>query len=174
MASQSRWRRAVLVHPPEPLRHPDDRSVLRLELLEVALSALDDEHRLRQIRRVDDRDLRAGWRGRQDEDDRSDKVRRIMDSPPRSESSRLRSRIRWKLQVARQVHLHPVSLANRDGWQTIQKPAHDLQACLRRGVGAAGDDDRPVAVPADKPAVPIHCARPLIRPTAAAAPNVDQ
>ena len=29
-------------------------------------------------------------------------------------------------------------------------------------------------VPPEKPAVPIHCARPLIRPTAAAAPNVDQ
>ena len=62
----------------------------------------------------------------------------------RSESSRLGSRIRGKLQVARHVHLHPVSLANRDGWQTIQEPAHDLKACLRRGVRAAGDDDRPV------------------------------
>ena len=52
----------------------------------------------------------------------------------RSESSRLGSRIRWKLQVARHVHLHAVSLADRDGWQTIQEPAHDLQACLRRRV----------------------------------------
>jgi hypothetical protein len=71
MSGQSRWRRAVLVHPPESLRHPDDRSVLCLEFLQVALSALDDENRLRQIRGVDDCKLRAGWRGGQDEDDRS-------------------------------------------------------------------------------------------------------
>src|SRR5688500_7612304 len=72
------------------------------------------------------------------------RVRRIMTLSFRSESSRLGSGIRWKLQVARHVHLHTVSLAKCDGWHTSQRPAHDLEACLRRGVGAAGDDDSPV------------------------------
>src|SRR6185436_881064 len=71
VSGQSRWRRAVLIHPSESLRHPDDRSVLCLEFLQMALSALDNENRLSQIRRVDDCKLRAGWRRRQDENDRS-------------------------------------------------------------------------------------------------------
>jgi hypothetical protein len=52
------------------LRHPDDRSVLGLEFLQMALGALDNENRLSQIRGVDDCKLRAGWRRRQDENDR--------------------------------------------------------------------------------------------------------
>jgi hypothetical protein len=71
--SQDRWRRPVLVHPPKTLRHLDDRSVLRPEFLQVTLSALNDEDRLRQIRGVDDGELRAGWSRRQDENNRSGK-----------------------------------------------------------------------------------------------------
>jgi hypothetical protein len=71
--SQDRRRRPVLVHPPKTLRHLDDRSVLRPEFLQMTLSALDDEDRLRQIRGVDDGELRAGWSRRQDENNRSDK-----------------------------------------------------------------------------------------------------
>ena len=39
----------------------------------MTLSALDDEDRLRQIRGIDDGELRAGWSRRQDENNRSDK-----------------------------------------------------------------------------------------------------
>jgi hypothetical protein len=72
MSGQSRWRRAVLVHPPESLRHPDNRSVLCLEFLQVALSALDNENRLSEVRRIDDRELSAGWCGHENENERSD------------------------------------------------------------------------------------------------------
>ena len=93
-----------------------------------------------------DGELRAGRRRSQDENDRSDKSPSHHEALLRSESSRLRSRIRRKIQVARDVHLHPVPFANRDRRQAIQKPTHDLQARLRCGVGAARDDDRAVAV----------------------------
>ena len=36
-------------------------------------------------------------------------------------------------------------LTDRDGWQAVQEPAHDLKACLRCRVRATGDDDRPIA-----------------------------
>ena len=38
-----------------------------------------------------------------------------------------------------------MSLANRDGRESIQEPTHDLKAGLRCSVGTAGDDDRSVA-----------------------------
>src|SRR5688500_6211314 len=72
MSGQGEWWRAVLVHPPESLRHPNDRSVLCLKFLQVALSALDNENRLREVRRIDDRELSAGWRGHENEDEGAD------------------------------------------------------------------------------------------------------
>ena len=54
-----------------------------------------------------------------------------------------------------------MSLANGDGGEAIQEPAHDLKTRLRRGVGAARDDDRPVAGSARKP-----CAANPLRQTA--------
>src|SRR5437763_157075 len=62
-----------------------------------------------------------------------------------SESSGLSLPVSRQLQVARQIDLHAVSFTNRDGWQAIQEPAHDLKACLRCRVSAAGDDDRPIS-----------------------------
>jgi hypothetical protein len=72
MSGEGRRRDPVLVQSSEPLRHPHDRSVLRPELLEMALGALDDEDRLREVRRVDDRELSARGRGHENEDECSD------------------------------------------------------------------------------------------------------
>jgi hypothetical protein len=72
MPGQSRWWDPVLIHAAEPLRHSHDSSVLRLQLLEMALGALDDEDRLREIRGVDDCELSAGRRGHKNEDEGSD------------------------------------------------------------------------------------------------------
>jgi hypothetical protein len=72
MSGQGEWWRALVIHPPESLRHPIDRSGLCLKLLQVALSALDNENRLREVRRIDDRELSAGWCGHENEDERSD------------------------------------------------------------------------------------------------------
>src|SRR5687767_15914666 len=69
MSSQGRPRDAVVIHPPESLCHPNDCSVLRLELLEVPLSPLNDENCLREIRGVDDRKLSAGWCSHENEDE---------------------------------------------------------------------------------------------------------
>jgi hypothetical protein len=72
MSGQSRRRNPVLVHAAEPLRHSHDGSVLRLQFLEMALGALNDEDRLREVRGVDDGELSAGGRGHKDENEGSD------------------------------------------------------------------------------------------------------
>ena len=69
MSGEGRRRDPVLVQSSEPLRHPNDRSVLRPELLDMALRALDDEDRLREIGGIDDRELSAGWCGHENEDE---------------------------------------------------------------------------------------------------------
>ena len=56
-------------------------------------------------------------------------------------------RVRRQLEVARDVDLHAVPLANGDRRQPVQEPVHHLHRGLRRRVGrAAGDDDGPIAV----------------------------
>ena len=54
-----------------------------------------------------------------------------------------------------------MSFSNGDGGKAIQEPAHDLKTRLRCGIGAAGDDDRPVAGSSRKP-----CAANPLRQTA--------
>jgi hypothetical protein len=70
MSGQRRRRDPILVQSAKPLRHPHDRSVLRPQLFEMPLRALDDEDRLRQVRRVDHRELSACRRGHENEDER--------------------------------------------------------------------------------------------------------
>src|SRR4051794_30814704 len=63
-----------------------------------------------------------------------------------SETTRCR-RIRGQFEVAREVHLHPVALPNRDCGQPIQESIHGLSGCLCSGVGAGpSDDDGPVSL----------------------------
>ena len=69
MSGQSRWWDPVLVHAAEPLCHSHDGSILRLQFLEMALGALNDEDRLREVRGVDDGELSAGGRGHKDENE---------------------------------------------------------------------------------------------------------
>jgi len=54
-----------------------------------------------------------------------------------------------------------MSLANRDGRESIQEATHDLKAGLRRSVGTAGDDDRSVTRAARVPSA----ANPLCQAT---------
>ena len=95
--------------------------------------------------------------------------------PPFRTARRRCRAIGGQFEIAGEIDLDAVPLANRDGRKPVQKPVHDLHGRLRRRIAhAAGDDHRAVAVAASRPAVPTNCASPLIRPTAAAAPNVDQ
>ena len=46
-----------------------------------------------------------------------------------------------QLDVARQVHLDPVTLTNRDGREAIQESAHDLRRSLAGGIADAASND---------------------------------
>ena len=67
---------AIALHVAQALRHPQDRAVLGLKLLVVALRALGDQHRLHKVRRIDDGELRVR-RHTDESDDDDDQTRRL-------------------------------------------------------------------------------------------------
>jgi len=74
-------------------------------------------------------------------------------------SRHTRRNVRRQVEVAREVHLDAVALANRDRGQPVQEPIHHLDRGLRGGVpDAAGNDDRPVTVATAK-----ACAAEILR-----------
>src|SRR5215831_4261262 len=73
-------------------------------------------------------------------------VNRRRDMNSSSSEPARRGCVRRQFEVAGQVDLDPVTFANRDGGQPIQKSIHRLCGGLRGDIrGAAGDDDRPIS-----------------------------
>lgn len=59
--------------------------------------------------------------------------------------------VRGHLEIAGEVHLHPVSFPNGHGRKAIEESAHHLKGGLRRRVRASCDDDGPIARSTRKP-----------------------
>ncbi len=61
-------RRPESAQVPEPARHSENRSKLCLQLLEMSLRSLRNQHGLLQVGRIDHGELRQGRDGQQDHD----------------------------------------------------------------------------------------------------------
>src|SRR6266540_1177151 len=75
------------------------------------------------------------------------KIRRSIESSLSERARRTRRHICRQLDIAGQIHLHAMSLADGDRRKPVEKPIHHLERGLRcRVANPPGDDYRSIAV----------------------------
>ena len=139
-------RNAIGVEIAEALGHTNDRLVLSEQRIELAERAIGNQDGLRQIAGSITTNWARSGIANASTNNPTATMRRMV-SLLWLASDDMTWLVGGQLDVARQVHLDPVTLTNRDGREAIQEAAHDLSRSLAGGIAdAASNDHAAVAV----------------------------